>query len=395
MEEMKNRDSLYDDAFSLVELLKRYMDGELTAADRGRLAAWLWEDRRHRELFLRARDSHRLKESYDRRARIDPRWEVELLQQRHLGFGRKRAILSYWRYAAACLILLGMGSFFYYLVLNRTPDMPGTLPLAFEHTKAVLHTASGEVITIDKGVKPVDLPVHLPFEFRDSVNELVYLEDTGSPSRAEYNELIVPRGGELKLILPDGTKVWLNSESSIRFPQRFSEELREIQVSGELYFEVTPDEHAPFVVRAGEFSTEVLGTRFGVRAYSKEFVWSTILSKGSVRVCFRDQQVVLVPGNKATLSGSQLHEEPVDLEKELAWVDGHFVFKHDRLEDVATRLSRWYDVDFVFAETELKDYRFTGNVSRDIGVHEILSLIERMNVVQFEYIGERIYIKSK
>lgn len=378
-------DNLYIEIDRYVTLLKKYSEGNLNKEERKELAGWLWRDRANRDLLQKFRSERLLKEYCERAAKIDDAYEYKLLLRRYPRVGKPtRRSIAVWRYAVAvsvaCLFIIGGW------VLLSQPEEPESV-LASEKVakvQAVLTTAEGKVIVLQQGENEILTEHTGSFELRDSVKELVYKEEVGEKEFNGFHKLEIPRGGEYNLVLPDGTFVRLNSESSIRFPAKFSGQYREIEVSGEVYFNVAKDAEHPFIARAGEFRTEVLGTRFGMRVYPSETEWSTVLEEGKVKVSYRAEQVVLSPGEKAYMEDQSLKNCSADIEKELAWVDGFFVFKHDRLEHVLKELSRWYNVEFVFNRGELKDYLFTGKVNRDLGIDKILSLIERMNVVKFK-----------
>lgn len=164
--------------------------------------------------------------------------------------------------------------------------------------QAMLTTADGNVISIQERMALRDLGV---FQIRDSVKELICGPNLPARDSLRYNRLEVPRGGEYTLVLADGSYVRLNSESSIRFPERFSDSFREVEIEGEAYLEVKKDSTRPFIVHVKELEIEVLGTRFGVRVYQDESMASTTLAEGRVRVVAGKSKVVLVPGRTGLL----------------------------------------------------------------------------------------------
>lgn len=383
----------FNDLPDIRHLLEGYFEGALTAEERNNLAAWLRSDVRNRDLFRRLKDGRDLKAYSLRRDRIDPAAEYKLLMRRMSGsrsLRRKRIIAGC---AAAAVIALIAGTWVF-LNDRRAADMGETIvaSTSLSNPRATLYTTDGEVFELD-GSAPVQ--GNEKFVYADSLQQLIYHEEPISGANNVLALLEVPRGGEFRMVLPDGTNVWLNSESSIRFPGTFTGDKREVFVSGELYFEVVSDPSRPFIVHAGEMRTEVLGTCFGISAYDNEPVWSTVLAEGSVRVSYRTTDVVLAPHRKATLENNGLTENPADLTRELAWIRRDFAFDSDRLEDVVRRLERWYPVSFRFIDDSLRDDRFTGTVSRDMGIDEILGLIEKMNVVSFVRDGAYVNIQSK
>lgn len=374
-------------------LLEKYFEGTLSASERRELARWLWEDRRNRLLFQQIKYPFSLKSYDDIHRKIDPEKEYELLSERCPELREKRIRPGkawYWA-AAAVVLVLGAGLWFKYGSARGISEVEGQVE---GKVFAVLKTSSGKVFHLSGHAAGEDRELSTGLHLRDSMKELI-CEDVLCRDSVAVHELIIPRGGEYKLILSDGTKVWLNSESVIRFPAVFPEHEREITLLGEAYLEVSPDTGRPFRIKADKGRVEVLGTSFGMTVYPAAQEWSVVLVGGSVKAIYEQQSLLLKPGMKASLVEHRLLERACDTEKELAWVDGLFVFRHDRLEDVVQKLSRWYDIDFAFEQEALKDYVFTGQVSRDLGIDQILGLIERMNVIKFEKKDGYVSIKEK
>lgn len=375
-------------------LLRKYFDGSLSGAERSELAQWLRKDRRNRLLYRRIKSAHSLKAYYDIRNSIDPEKEYKLLVERYPEIREKRLMFSgYLRWVAA-LLLLALGTTTWYKYGNIRQVSEVKTMVQEEKVIAVLKTSDGEIVRLHgnnalAGQEPI-----AGMQIRDSLKELICEQIPLTDSFAMHT-LVIPRGGEYKLILADGTKVWLNSESEIRFPGVFKENKREITLIGEAYLEVTHDAKRPFRVKAGGGIIEVLGTSFGISIYPEEQKWTTVLVNGSVKVKYGQNSLLLKPGREAFLKNGTLFEQQCDTDKELAWVNGLFIFEHDRLEEVVKKLSRWYNIEFRFDNERLRDYVFTGQVSRDKGIDRILDLIGRMNVVTFEKKGNYILIKEK
>lgn len=387
------KDELYDSIGEYSALLKKYFESELSVEERNRLAQWLWIDRKNRLLFEKLRSGKKLKKYYQSYQEINPNEEYCLLLERYPKLTSPRVPSLYWVQwiAAVVLIMLGSGSIFFF---QRSSSSDSESLLSEKSTVAiVLKTADGQIFHLDEQNDRTVLK-QKGLQVSDSLKELV-CTDLPITDSISLHQLDIPRGGEYKMILADGTKVWLNSQSGIQFPGAFGNNSREITVYGEVYLEVTRDEDRPFRVIAGAGKVEVLGTKFGISVYPSDQIWETTLVQGSVRVNYGQQTMVLSPGRQAFVVQDKLKEQSVDTDKELAWTMGEFVFEHDRLEDVVKRLSRWYDVEFLFGHEDLKSYVFTGEVSRDNGIDHILDLMERMNVVRFEKKDGYILIKEK
>lgn len=375
------------------ELLKKHFEKSLTSVERQELAQWLWQDRQNRVLYRRIKSGNSLKAYYEVYKETDPVKEYRLLVARYpeLRENNRLRRLQKWSWIAALFIaVLGTVVWYKYGNVRQAPEV---LPSEAK-VMAILKTSGGEVFCLHGNQDSINGKQISGLQIRESLKELI-CEQLSLTDSLVNHELIIPRGGEYKLILADGTKVWLNSESEIRFPAVFGEKEREISLLGEAYLEVSHDSKRPFRVKAAGGIIEVLGTSFGLSIYPGEHKWSAVLVRGSVKVKYGADSLVLQPGKEAYLENGFLNQRVCDTEKEFGWVKGLFIFRHDRLEDVVRTLTRWYDMEFRYEDESLKEYVFTGQVSRDLGIDQILSLMERMNVVSFEKTDNRILIKKK
>lgn len=199
-----------------------------------------------------------------------------------------------------------------------------------------------------------------------------------------YNELVVPVGGECHVLLDDGTEVWLNADSKLKYPIAFNGQNREVMLSGEAYFDVKKDSR-PFIVSLESGAITVLGTSFGVSAYPGHKNYTTLV-KGCV--CFtslRQEQVVLVPGEQAVVDTSGvLEKRNVEVEEFVGWKDGLFVFKNKTLGAIMEVLERWYGVKTVFQDNSLRELEYTGNLERYESINIFLQLLERLKDIHYK-----------
>ena len=215
-------------------------------------------------------------------------------------------------------------------------------------------------------------------------NQGVSYRENSSVVEEHYNTLRVPRGGEYSITLSDGTVVYLNSESELRYPVKFVGEDRRVYLSGEAYFDVTQDKAHPFIVDVKNSTVRVLGTSFDVRAYADENEVLTTLVQGSVRFSAGNKSVILKPGEQAVLDKSgRVENRKVDTYLYTAWKEGFFVFVVEGLEDILSRLSRWYDVDVFYGSEKVKEYHFTGHMEKYENIEVILNAISKMVGVHF------------
>lgn len=209
-----------------------------------------------------------------------------------------------------------------------------------------------------------------------------------------YQTIITPNGGQFQVVLPDGTKVWLNAASSLKYPVSFSGNSRKVYLEGEAYFEVMKNAAAPFVVKSEKQSVTVLGTHFNVNTYLDEKVIRTTLLEGSVSV--RDdskgQEVLIKPGEQLELTG-QMNVRKVDVANAVAWKNGRFNFQDQSLEEVLRQLARWYDIDVVYDGPAPK-VEFYGGAYRDAQLSTVLQLLESAEITFSIEDGRRLVISS-
>ena len=212
-----------------------------------------------------------------------------------------------------------------------------------------------------------------------------------------YDVLRVPRGNEFYIKLSDGSEVWLNSDSELRFPVKFVGNERKLYLKGEAYFKVTKDLLRPFRVMVEEMLVEVLGTSFNVNGYRDERALVTTLVEGSVKVkdTVSGFECRLCPGQQVELSDGRGVVREVLMDGVIAWKEGRFLFREMPLEEIAKQLERWFDVEFVFQDKVLREHRFTGVVKRYNGVEEICALIGETTKMEFEIHGNKVVVSSK
>jgi len=220
------------------------------------------------------------------------------------------------------------------------------------------------------------------------------LEDNSSALPLSYNMLVTPRRGQYQLVLPDGSKVWLNAASSIRYPVAFIGNERRVQITGEAYFEVTHNATMPFIVEKGDMRVEVLGTHFNVNAYNDESAIKTTLLEGKVKIVNR-QSAILKPGQQAILTaGSRLTIlDKTDVEDVVAWKNGLFHFESSEIKTVMRQIARWYDVDVVYERTTVNNDPMFVEISRNTRLSDVLKALEESGSAKFSIQGKTIIVK--
>lgn len=390
-------------ALRLASLWVRKLRGKASAQDCEELARWAAESPDRGQCLERLEDPQYILQKRRLEADID----VEAAYAAFLkNRARRRGVWAYkkkwWMAAAAAaLLLLALGL---YGLRFRTPDMPqplaqAELPQAASHivpgsAQAVLTLAGGRQIALNK-----DTDTYLQLQdgngAQASETSLVYEAAEAVPEEQApvYNRLSVPRKGEFTLVLADGTRVTLNSESEIEYPTAFARVERRVRLKGEAYFQVAPAE-APFIIESGEVQVQVLGTEFNLRAYADEQRVQTTLVQGKVCMRTPEREVELAPHEQGSvdLTTGRLDKRWVDVQTYVGWKNGRFVFEKQRLEDIMKTLARWYGVEVVFKGASVKDIEFTGNLQRYDHFGQILSLLGLACPARFAVEGNTIYI---
>jgi len=303
------------------------------------------------------------------------------------------------RVAAAVLLLTGAGTVAYLYkkrpVKHTVAYKTHTQPIVPGGNKAVLTLSGGRQIILDSTASDTVLT-----EGADVVananGSLAYSRSTVTDTGVVYNTLSTPRGGQYRLTLPDGTKVWLNAASSIEYPTAFKGKDRTVTVTGETYFEVAKSARQPFIVRYGNMAVTVLGTSFNVNAYPDETGIRTSLIEGSVRVSRGDNTTLLTPGQQAIVDTGQAirvarMSNPALV---IAWKNGYFSFEKADIPTVMRQLARWYNFDVVYENGAVPTDAFWGDLKRDANLSDIFAVLAKSGI-HFTIDGNKVTVLNK
>lgn len=301
-----------------------------------------------------------------------------------------------YRAAAAALIIGGISTLF---VLRATRDggakENGTAPVAEVlpgSSKAQLTLADGSVVELDS-TGAMAIPGQGSTSVQAAAGQLSYNGETAGPEAPLFNTLRTPRGGQFKIILADGTKVWMNAGSSLKYPTAFNGAVREVELSGEAYFEVEKDAQHPFRVMVNNTAVDVLGTAFNVMAYHDEAAVNTTLVQGAVMVRGNGRSEQLKPGEQASVqNGGGFEVKEVDLDEAVAWKNGLFIFQDADLKTVMRQLARWYDVEIEY-EGRPTDMKLNGAVFRNYSLSQVLTVLKATGL-QFKIEARKLIITS-
>ena len=262
--------------------------------------------------------------------------------------------------------------------------------------KAILTFANGETVNLDAQENEIFKEEDGTLIENDNNNTLSYKSDSKSKNSNLFNTVEVPRGGEYSLVLSDGSKIWLNAESSIRFPVTFNNVERAVYLTGEAFFDVTSDPERPFIVHSYDAKVKVLGTRFNINGYPEKNYISATLVDGELEVYNKTHKEIIYPGMQALLfkADSIIQVEEVNTNLYTSWVNGILEYENRDLEFIMIQLSRWYQVDFKFKDDNIKNARFSGAIKRNNSVEYALDLIERISDVNFTVENSTIVIEK-
>lgn len=313
-------------------------------------------------------------------------------------------ILQYVR-VAAVLLLVGISASIFFYMQNSSPNdqtITNNLSVVVPGSqKAEIILESGERIDLEK-LKLDTIIDNGAFEIIKSDKGIISyrLKSSGtSNQQTAYNTIVTPRGGEYKLLLADGTKIWLNAATTLRYPISFNGDERKVQLQGEAYFEVAKQVYQgrriPFIVHAGNQKLEVLGTAFNLQNYGKSIV--TTLVEGKVKLNAEDSpqdNLYLSPAEQAVFhfTNKKFLKTAVDPRYFIAWKEGKFAFYNTPIDEVMEIISRWYDVEIYF-DYRPENFAFSGTVSRYDNIDKLLRTIELVGDIHFELKGRKIYVK--
>lgn len=308
----------------------------------------------------------------------------------------KRKIQQEWGrwVCAASLILFMLGGLLYY-ELGRKEEVH---IVKQEESEKKINVA--RVIFPDEGVVTLDQEDEslrldsLGILFSRGLRVLDYTRVKTTDIESAYHTLVVPKGCLYKIVLNDGTKVSLNADSKMKYPVVFDSICRKVYLEGEAYFDVVKDEELPFYVEGRDFTVRVLGTSFNVMNYEDEKRADVTLVSGRIEMNVKDTSVYMMPGNQVIIKSGEIVEmRKVDVKPYISWMEDKFCFENERLELILRKLSRWYDVKIVCDNSTIGNIRFSGYVPNDIGIKEVLELLEETTDIEFVEYGGFFHVR--
>lgn len=370
----------------LTELFQKYVDKTITEDEYAELFVYI-RNPETKEQVLAFLDEHNKKVQSDALVHeIDWDSMYENITNPKKSVGRNR--LPIWKLAAAAAVIV-VGSFTLYSSLQNVLEKKA--PLAYHNDvmpggeKATLTLADGSKISLDnKAVGRLATQGDISIE-KDANGQIVYLfKGKGEDETQKINTLTTPAGGKFSVVLSDGSKVWLNASSSIKFPAAFSKDSRKVEIRGEAYFEIEKDTKRPFYVESGSSEIKVLGTHFNVMSYPDEYRSELTLLEGAVQFTKNGHAELLKPGKQILFTESDSYTKQItaNIEEVMAWKNDLFVFNNTNIDEIMKELVRWYDVKIKY-EGEKPDISFTGVIPRNANVSKVLKALELTGDVVF------------
>lgn len=380
----------------ILDLIADKLSGEISEERNELLTNWMKESNRNKQIYnsyvnLFA-DITKLK---NKNLVIDEQYHLSVVKDRILQKQKRRILIHRVMYAAAAVLLPAV-IFIAIFFSSQTPDVD-TLAKVEEIApgvkKAQLVLSTGERIELSDTVLNLTNLYH-GVDITNQNSKLNYSSTDGSAQKVQYNTLIVGRGEEYQLALADGTQVWLNSESVLKYPVTFSGNKREVELKGEAYFEVAHNAEKPFLVSTTEMNVTVLGTCFNISAYPDDEAVHTTLVEGRVKVynnIGERSEEILSPNQQFVYSktDNQVHVDIVNAKFYSAWKDGAFTFVDEPLSSIMKKLERWYDIRIFFQGQDVQSLRFSGKLKRFETCNEVLEVISKTSHVNFEIRGDR------
>ena len=373
-----------------IELLTQALLGELPEERKRCFEAWLQESEDHRLLWERFRQQGYFENTLSELHAVDAeRAFREFLRNRKRI--RMRRIIKYAAVLLPFVFLLGWAARQTFRT-DETVNLPAEEQIAHGKIKAQLFLSNGTKCDLGENdclLNEGQVASGGKLQYENNAGEL--------EEEVKYNVLVVPRGGEYTLVLSDGTIVNLNSESELKYPVLFTGDTRTVWVSGEAYFEVAEDAAHPFMVETAGVKIKVLGTGFNVMAYPGDAESAVTLVHGKVGIQTDRQQLVLQPDEQYVYQ-SETHRgtvRKVDVTQYISWKEGILNFDKMPLDELARKLSRWYDVEFFFTSEQLKQLKFSGAFKKYNDLHYVLNIIEELTDVQFAVNNRTVIVNKK
>ncbi len=374
-------------AIRIAQLLIKKYRNELTDQERMELEHWRKSNPRHSTFEENLLSSKPDQEEIAWLTNLDTQGAWEKVQKKR----PKSRGLRYWGMAASLILTCGIG---YYLWSQQHETSPETTLSSIAIQQDVAPALLGARIIMANGEeKQVDEKLSITDSIFQNSTGASHAQQAATPTLAQLNTLVVPTANHFQLTLSDGTSVWVNAGSELKFPTKFEGDSRKVYLKGEAYFEVAKNAKQPFYVITENSSTRVLGTHFNVSAYGRNA--KTTLAEGSVEVSSDSQQQLISPGQSAEVRANAIVVRKANLQKDLAWKNNEFYFKGDNIVDIANQLKLWYNLDISFASNVSLTETYSGEIRRDAKLSEVITMLEFVSDLHFSLEENKLKITKK
>lgn len=391
-----------ENKLKIPEIIIKELNQESNLEEKMILHEWLSQSENNIVLFERLKQKENLASVAKEQNKINSQvaWEKINDEIMKMQPGKKISILLILKYAAIIVIPLLIASYF----LLQKKSHEGNPPISFSalekqvqnFEQSSLITSNGEIISLGASkdsIFEIDATQIIKGEAKITYSN----EKSKNDQEIKYNTLVTPKSKVFSIILADGTKVWLNASSAIKYPTQFTNAVRNVYLTGEAFFEVAKDISKPFIVYTKNMSVEALGTSFNVMAYPEDDVAEATLVKGGVAVETVKKRLILEPGNQARFVKitENLQKRPINVELFTSWKDGKYIFEYENLETVMTKIARWYGVDVTYLNNDVKKIHFSGTLFKYNDINQTLHIIELTTHVKIDLEKNSLQVNKK
>lgn len=374
-------------------LLFKKIIGSISSSEELELDSWRQEDSKNEQLYLRMLDHQHIEELLRQRQMVpidrllaDMTERLQLEVSSHTSHSWRR-----WAVAASFLLLVSVSTYWFWTQKEQKERQEVAAILTPVQAQGFIPGEKKAILTLTDGRK-------IALGEKAGKEEPSFLDKAIAKLSGEEKQLCldIPRGGEFKIVLEDSTEVWLNSESQLIYPEKFSEKERRVIVKGEAYFKVAHESNRPFRVETDRQLVTVHGTQFNVKSYEEDKKVTTTLVEGSISLSKKNGsgEVMLSPGYQSLFDkqSTTTKVQPVNAEMVTSWRLGKFVFENQTLEEIMQELSRWYSFNYEFANADLRQIEFMGSIPRNSKFATVLTILEKSGGIHFKMKGNQLLI---
>lgn len=381
-------------------LISLYLRNNLSREQENELNYWLKQSIENKRLFVNLSKEENILNDYNTYKKINTSSAWNKVNSK-INYPKPKQynLKTFIGYAAAILILFGSTLTFLYVhkkKSNSLAEIVAINDIKPGSEKAMLITSTGDKIELKQN-KAVSIKEASGVSLTTDSTTLYY--NTPKKNKNEninqYHTIVIPKGAEYNLILSDGTHVYLNSDSRLKYPIVFNGKKREVYLEGEAFFDVAKNKEKPFIVKSKDFSVKALGTSFNVMNYDDEAFAHTTLKTGKVEVCANDKKVILNPGQQAYLKNKDIKVKSVNVNIYTSWMNEKFNFANETLDVIMRKVSRWYNVEVFYASPSIKNYHFSGNIPKYTNISKVFELLELTTNVKFKIKDKTITVMKK